>query len=454
MVIAYLKALELTEGEILESLGQIIDCLVQSLEQIDKRMNNNPMTSGSLGDFQKLFDNSEGTETLGLKLASIRNLRKTIDINNPSRDMVNQLREAVIDFIRASDTEQLHPERRIRYKPELVNVTGLDSLFGFKQLKIFHGSVTHIPCDTLVISANISNGELEGQILNALRWRYDLKIESPTLLYEEIDSKILLVNSTHSNSPFKRVVILALTDKLNLLSTNQLKSWLQVLFASLCALEYNSDTFEGIALSFICGNRVTSKSEAVQQIVLESLKWLKQSPKCTTISCSLFLKSELELWNSSMDATLGRKNINTKDFEFVGILRQEIIGLLENVNNTSLQPATTPLRDALSNHNSLSIELICTFSRTLCELIVVELHKSANLKPSGDLLSNIERLRSEGIISPWISSYMHGIRILGNKSVHPAKSPPKYKPAELDVLDLTSSLIAVRCLLEFWGVQE
>jgi hypothetical protein len=80
--------------------------------------------------------------------------------------------------------------------------------------------------------------------------------------------------------------------------------------------------------------------------------------------------------------------------------------------------------------------------------------KSANLNTSGDLLSCIERLRSEGIISPWVSSYMHGIRVLGNKSVHPAKTPPKYKPTDLDVFDLSSSLIAIRCLLEFWKKQK
>lgn len=51
-------------------------------------------------------------------------------------------------------------------------------------------------------------------------------------------------------------------------------------------------------------------------------------------------------------------------------------------------------------------------------------------------MSSIERLRSEGFISPWISSYMLGIRVLGNKSVHPPRNIPKYKANNLELGDL------------------
>ena len=62
----------------------------------------------------------------------------------------------------------------------------------------------------------------------------------------------------------------------------------------------------------------------------------------------------------------------------------------------------------------------------------------------------IERLRNDGVISPWISSYMQGIRIMGNKSVHPPKKTPKYKPLKLETGDLASTLMGIRLLLEFW----
>jgi hypothetical protein len=45
---------------------------------------------------------------------------------------------------------------------------------------------------------------------------------------------------------------------------------------------------------------------------------------------------------------------------------------------------------------------------------------------------------------------MHGIRIMGNKSVHPPKKTPKYKPLKLETGDLASTLMGIRILIEFW----
>ena len=106
--------------------------------------------------------------------------------------------------------------------------------------------------------------------------------------------------------------------------------------------------------------------------------------------------------------------------------------------------------DVWTDKEGLNIELVCTFARTLCELIVNDVTNKYNIKQSNNLLSSIERLRNDGVISPWISSYMHGIRIMGNKSVHPPKKTPKYKPLKLETGDLASTLMGIRLLLEFW----
>ena len=71
-------------------------------------------------------------------------------------------------------------------------------------------------------------------------------------------------------------------------------------------------------------------------------------------------------------------------------------------------------------------------------------------KPSGDLLNSIEKLRKTGMIAPWVSSYMNGLRVVGNKSVHPAHKIPKYLPQQLGSADLVTTMSAARCLLDFW----
>ena len=106
--------------------------------------------------------------------------------------------------------------------------------------------------------------------------------------------------------------------------------------------------------------------------------------------------------------------------------------------------------EALQVQGPLCIELICTFARALCELTAKQSLLALGGKPSGDLLSTIEKLRQSGAVAPWICSYMHGLRVLGNKSVHPAQSPPRFEPKRLELSDLVSALAATRCLLTWW----
>ena len=170
----------------------------------------------------------------------------------------------------------------------------------------------------------------------------------------------------------------------------------------------------------------------------------------TSINCALLHKSELELWNRTMNQVLNRSLVDSQSDSIVYALKIELITSLDKHKKSNLSHAILPLLSALSSKDGVNIELVCTFSRTLCELIVTDITKYFKLKSSGDLLSSIERLRTEGVVSPWISSYMHGIRILGNKSVHPPKNKPKYYPANLSLSDLSSALIGVKSLLDFW----
>jgi len=45
---------------------------------------------------------------------------------------------------------------------------------------------------------------------------------------------------------------------------------------------------------------------------------------------------------------------------------------------------------------------------------------------------------------------MHGIRILGNKSVHPNKVAPSYEPKILGENDLTNALTGIKAILDFY----
>jgi hypothetical protein len=326
-MINYLNQLDLSEVEIFESLGQILDCLSQSLELLEKRITGKLSISRSFSDFQHLLEKEHKTEYLSIKLSLIREFRKTINIKKPQLESVIELRKKVIEFLLDSKTDDLIPLKRIRYKPELVNVTGVETLSGFKQFKVYHGSISHIPCSTLVISANITQDEIDGQIINALKWRFNFDFSTYKLLYQDHQCKILYINTIHTEAPFDNLIIIGIDNKVGILSNEDYKAKIKILFASLCTVEYLAENPMNFGFSFICGNRIESKNEAVNTIVLESLSWLKQAQKCDSIHCCLFHKEELDLWNRSMDETLGRNTINTSDNQFISTLRNEIISL-------------------------------------------------------------------------------------------------------------------------------
>jgi hypothetical protein len=152
-----------------------------------------------------------------------------------------------------------------------------------------------------------------------------------------------------------------------------------------------------------------------------------------------------------MNKYLNRNYINSEVDPILSNLIGDVKKILQNQEHDSLNEGIKPLFSALSVKGDVNIELICTFSRTLCELVVREVHLKYNIKISGDLLNSIEKLRNENILSPWICSYMHGIRILGNKSVHPSKQQPQYLPKSLENNDLLMALTGVKALIEFYN---
>ena len=414
MIINFLNNIDLSPANCFESLGQILDSMVQVLEEVEKEITKNPSVTRSFGELESF-------------------LRK---------NHLLALADMVIGLIKNTKFSDIEHVYRIRYLPVLENSAGIESPVGFSRFNLYHGSISHIKCNTLVISASTEEGLLDGQVVNALKWRYGIKENSDYSLFADDAIKIVYCDMKNVDSLFDHLVILAVDTKLKVVKTSLQKQFCFQLFACLNQLEYLGVNLTDIGLSFLFGNRTDDKEQSVQTLIFESLMWLKQAKNTKSIHCSLLHKEELDLWNSTMNSTLSRSSIDPKANPMVNLLDQHTTG--------SLKDGVTPLYSALSTKDGLNIELVCTFSRTLCELIVRDVSKQHNLKASGDLLSSIERLRTEGVISPWISSYMHGIRVLGNKSVHPPKKPPKYKPDKLELGDLASALMGIRSLLEFW----
>jgi hypothetical protein len=449
-VLEFLQELELNENNIFEAIGQILDTMVQVIESRVYELSKELQISNSLGDLQESLY-KHGDNSLAEKLSNVRKIRKDIDIKSPEIDLVAKLKDAVIDLIGTTAYKDQKYELRIQYIPKLINSSGIDTNNGFCKFNLYHGSVSHIKCSILLISAiSIADG-FDGQVYNALKWMYDIQNAQKHCTLDFGKFKIHHYNTDRLNTPFGHLIILSIED-FNEIENEEIDNYFLQSFSFLSYLENQGIDISNIGTSFLFGNSVRNKSIAIELLIQNSLSWLKNVKKNSTIHCSVFYTDLVEFFNQTMNKTLNRNYVDCDKNPILNSIIIEVKTMLHNQKKGVLEEGISPLYSALSVKENINVELICTFARTLCELIVKDIHIKNKIKVSGDLLSSIEKLRSENILSPWICSYMHGLRILGNKSVHPNTQVPLYSPKSLDYNDLLIALTGVKALVEFYNV--
>jgi hypothetical protein len=447
-----LAQLPFEEEELGETVAQTLDLLAQALEQLDMRLRgSDAATRRSFGDHARNLEHLKAPSTLVSQLNALRKHRKTLTPTELQKEGVEQLVALAQGFVESSGTGQVEGERRVRYRPHLTNTVGVETASVFREFQLHHGSVIQVPCDALVISARLdAEGKADGQVANALKWRYGFSLDPNAILLRHSE-EVWVTHQRIENplAPFSHVLVLWMPSDAD--RTKALyEEALQTVFAALLALEHMGLELRRVGLSYLGGHRVQELDSAVETLIFAAIHWLKKADRAEVICCTLLQKEELDRWNEAMNQALGRAFAGVDGDPVMVALQSEVLSLVRKHRDGVLRPALHPLLEALQVQGPLCIELVCTFSRTLCEVTVRECLKEAGKKTSGDLLSSIENLRKTGKVAPWVCSYMHGLRVLGNKSVHPAHKPPKYHPKTLGAADLVSALAAVRCLLTFW----
>ena len=431
-----------------EIVGQLLDTTAQILElETEYFMGSKPL-SNSLGDLQEIFDGLQQKE-LGGRLKDIRNYRRTINILAPSLQETHELCELVLGLVSVSQFGQEEKKNRIRYEPELFNSTGIDTNQGFSRFDLYHGSLTGIDCDIAIISAERTDAGLDGQVYNGLKWLYDLNFEQPEFSLSSQYGNIDLFKVESNQCKFNHLIVVS-TKSENENDIEKYKRLIQYAFSFLSFAGHTGIKSKSIGLSLLFGNCLDDKKKLEQILIETSIHWLNVSTESHSIRCSIFSTELLQEFNTLMNKSLNRTFAKSGSNSILSALINELKVELSKYLNTELNEGATPLLSALSVKGDINIQLVCTFARTLCELIVKENLASREKKVSGDLLSSIEQLRNDGIASPWICSYMHGIRILGNKSVHPNKVAPSYEPKILGENDLTNALTGIKAILDFY----
>lgn len=429
--------------------GQCFDSLVQAIENRQFELEGKKPVSRRLGDLQAWLETVEKTEVReGFK--ALRKLGKqAVTDLYPTQAVAEGFVEATVSWLRGTGWDLPEHTRRIRYSLQEINQTGFELGGRYRNVRVMHGSVTRAHSEVLILTAEIGeDGSWEGQALGAV----DLQMKLGPIqrrLFQGDGLEVVVRKPGRPQAPFDRVMVVGIPKSWGDVSVDEYCAMVRAMLTALRAEETWNEGIAKVSCSLLGGNRLgCSMSEAGAALVEAMRLWLRHSEMGEEMQLVLLNKDEAEAFSAAMDEALGRAVERVIDHPVAEPLRLQLLEALTQLP-TGLRKAAEPLTDTLQSSEGLTVELVCTFARAWVEQLATHLLKEAGVKPNGEFLRSIEKLRENGLVSPWIAGYMHTCRIMGNKSVHPPKKPPAYAPDRLMSADLVAVMAALHALVVF-----
>ena len=156
-----------------------------------------------------------------------------------------------------------------------------------------------------------------------------------------------------------------------------------------------------------------------------------------------------------MNKVLGRRLVEKARNEVVRALSGELLSILNSSSKFKDEkyfPFVEPIENSLRSE-PICLQQTAAFGRSLVELIVKRICFSRHIGKKGSLYDNIEKLRNNNIVAPWMISHFHSLRILGNETVH-VKEDVSYRPVALTDDDLFAVLVSLLRIASFWNDWE
>jgi hypothetical protein len=404
---------------------------------------------------ERYFRERHGESSIAATLARLRDTRRRVHPRDPDPAQLDALHRVVEDLVAATQAEGAPYRRRVSYGVRAVNQVTLETRAGLRSFHLLHGSALAAPADVLVVPSHANAArEPEGQLVSALRWRWGMPVQDPgPLLRLAGGGWASWLPQTPAEAPFRGVLLLRTPSPSP--SEDPIEAYgaqLRGAFAALRALAYLGVPVGRVTLSMIGGNRLPDTENRARTIIQEVARWLRAEEGAERVQAVVFYEEELNTWSIAMDRVLGRTWTGPGQDAVLDGLQKDVLARLDGTDSPALARSVSALRSALSRTDGqLAIHTVCAFGRALVEEMVGELQRRRGAKAHHELFRNIEALREAGVIAPWVASYMHGLRVLGNESIHERGSDVLYSPRTLGKADLAHGLAAIRALLEGWA---
>ena len=166
-------------------------------------------------------------------------------------------------------------------------------------------------------------------------------------------------------------------------------------------------------------------------------------------------EEQIKICSESMNKVLGRRLVEKAMNKVVRALSGELLAILSfssKFKDEKIFPFVEPIENSLRSE-PICLQQTAAFARSLVELIVKKICFSRHIGKNSSLYGNIEKLRNNNIVAPWMISHFHSLRILGNETVH-FKEDVSYRPVALTDDDLIAVLVSLLRVASFWNDWE
>lgn len=224
------------------------------------------------------------------------------------------------------------------------------------------------------------------------------------------------------------------------------------LFGSLAALELRTNALTSMAMPLLAATRGYDVHDLLKVILDHSLAWLRISRYMNAVNFYLIDSDALNVWDIAMDDVLGRHSIDTAQNALVSTLRSEILTLINSTRTAKLPSLWREILIGLDSSirlKSIPIERVAVDARRFAEVLVCYLlTESTGVPPKGMLGLQLESLKGQKRVAPWIVAHLECLKSFGNAAAHSNQSV-SYDPPSLREDDLVGLLASLQRVLEF-----
>ncbi len=327
------------------------------------------------------------------------------------------------------------------------NSIGIETQYGYRSCELYEGDITSpdAAADLLVTSAFAGVYDLvPGTLFAALHQAWALDVGT---VAREIDLRVpfsFWISTPLIVGHCRRLLCVELVG-----GSVDLAQAIANIFVGVAILEARGHGPRTITMPLLgSGNQKLPPETVVAELFPAAEKALRRFP---TLERVMFVDKDpvkVAGMDEALNQLLRRSRVLLPRGDLMGNLCVEICADIDAAAASIPHltwPLFTEMKRILRDEKARSFE-VGMLARRLVEIVVDDLLQGRKTLP--ELASKIEKTVDVGV-APWIRSYMHLLRVLGNESAHEKLSDTR-RPLYVAEDDLTVCLLCMQRVLRFW----